>query len=105
MRDRIGEFALAYTTGEPQAHIGEFMARKAPNRGLSYGVALRRFNRLPAAVEDAGLNVGSCRELTLDLAEPGWPWQAESSPWSTGNQARKWLLAARTIAHYLPDDP
>ena len=28
VRDRIGEFALAYATGEPQALMGEFMARK-----------------------------------------------------------------------------
>jgi len=27
--DSIGEFALAYATGEPQAKMGEFMARKA----------------------------------------------------------------------------
>jgi enoyl-CoA hydratase/carnithine racemase len=29
VRDSIGEFALAYATGEPQAKMGEFMARKA----------------------------------------------------------------------------
>ncbi len=29
VRDSIGEFALAYASGEPQAHMGEFMARKA----------------------------------------------------------------------------
>jgi enoyl-CoA hydratase/carnithine racemase len=29
VRDSIGEFALAYATGEPQALMGEFMARKA----------------------------------------------------------------------------
>lgn len=28
VRDSIGEFALAYTTGEPQALMGDFMARK-----------------------------------------------------------------------------
>ncbi|HMO48601.1 MAG TPA: enoyl-CoA hydratase [Rubrivivax sp.] len=30
VRDSIGEFAHAYTTGEPQAAMGEFMARKRP---------------------------------------------------------------------------
>jgi enoyl-CoA hydratase/carnithine racemase len=29
VRDSIGEFALAYASGEPQALMGEFMARKA----------------------------------------------------------------------------
>ena len=29
VRDSIGEIALAYTSGEPQAHMGEFMPRKA----------------------------------------------------------------------------
>jgi enoyl-CoA hydratase/carnithine racemase len=33
VRDSIGEFALAYATGEPQQHMGEFMARKAAKRG------------------------------------------------------------------------
>ena len=28
VRDSIGEFALAYASGEPQALMGEFMARK-----------------------------------------------------------------------------
>jgi enoyl-CoA hydratase/carnithine racemase len=32
VRDSIGEFALAYATGEPQALMGEFMARKARRR-------------------------------------------------------------------------
>ena len=32
VRDSIGEFALAYASGEPQAHMGEFMARKAARR-------------------------------------------------------------------------
>ena len=32
VRDSIGEFALAYATGEPQALMGEFMARKAAKR-------------------------------------------------------------------------
>ena len=32
VRDSIGEFALAYATGEPQTLMGEFMARKAAKR-------------------------------------------------------------------------
>ena len=28
VRDSIGEFALAYVSGEPQALMGDFMARK-----------------------------------------------------------------------------
>lgn len=32
VRDSIGEFAQAYATGEPQALMGEFMARKAAKR-------------------------------------------------------------------------
>jgi hypothetical protein len=32
VRDSIGEFALAYATGEPQAKMGEFMQRKAARR-------------------------------------------------------------------------
>ena len=32
VRDSIGEFALAYAGGEPQALMGEFMARKAARR-------------------------------------------------------------------------
>jgi len=32
VRDSIGEFALAYASGEPQALMGEFMARKAAKR-------------------------------------------------------------------------
>ena len=32
VRDSIAEFARAYTTGEPQALMGEFMARKAAKR-------------------------------------------------------------------------
>ena len=32
VRDSIGEFALAYASGEPQALMGEFMARKAAHR-------------------------------------------------------------------------
>ena len=32
VRDSIGEFALAYATGEPQALMSEFMARKAAKR-------------------------------------------------------------------------
>ncbi len=32
VRDSIGEFALAYAGGEPQALMGEFMARKAAKR-------------------------------------------------------------------------
>jgi hypothetical protein len=37
--DSVGEFALAYTTGEPQALMGDFMARKTS----------RRWRRQPAA--------------------------------------------------------
>jgi enoyl-CoA hydratase len=32
VRDSTSEFALAYASGEPQARMGEFMARKAANR-------------------------------------------------------------------------
>jgi enoyl-CoA hydratase/carnithine racemase len=32
VRDSIGEFALAYASGEPQALMGEFMAHKAAHR-------------------------------------------------------------------------
>ena len=32
VRDSIGEFGQAYATGEPQARMGEFMARKAAKR-------------------------------------------------------------------------
>lgn len=32
VRDSTGEFALAYASGEPQAQMGEFMARKAAKR-------------------------------------------------------------------------
>jgi enoyl-CoA hydratase/carnithine racemase len=32
VRDSIGEFALAYATGEPQARMGAFLARKAAKR-------------------------------------------------------------------------
>ncbi len=34
VRDSIGEFALAYAGGEPQALMGEFMARKAARRAM-----------------------------------------------------------------------
>ena len=39
--DSVGEFALAYTTGEPQALMGDFMARKTS----------RRWRRQPGAVD------------------------------------------------------
>lgn len=33
VRDRIGEFARAYASGEPQALMGGFMARKQSRAG------------------------------------------------------------------------
>jgi hypothetical protein len=33
LRDRIGEFARAYASGEPQALMGGFMARKQSRAG------------------------------------------------------------------------
>ena len=32
VQDSVAEFARAYTTGEPQKGMGEFMARKAAKR-------------------------------------------------------------------------
>jgi enoyl-CoA hydratase len=37
VRDSIGEFALAYASGEPQALMGEFMARKAERASRRQG--------------------------------------------------------------------
>ena len=60
VRDSIGEFAQAYATGEPQALMGEFMARKA---------AKRRRVRVGFSTQPAAMPCGSSGAVSHCRAE------------------------------------
>ena len=63
--DSVGEFALAYTTGEPQALMGDFMARKTS----------RRRRRQPAAVDCEAGRPSRAGQMARSTTRVGAPLQ------------------------------